>query len=268
MKCQWQTDLADFFFLCLNWGEWWCMCGCNRKHNLQGSWAHLVVEISWEASSTACWRMTLGVYTQKERKVRWYFCTALFSEKPDVGTVWAVWGVWGSCGTKLDGKGWGFRGLVGNDTFIIHITVSHLFPYLPPPSSSHPPPLVFVSFSIHDDLLPFLSVCFWLCCLFQQNPSSPNLYRPPTTTTTSPFSHFPQCLYLPVSWSRGFVQVEARVVLSFSGFTHSRYYHQAPVSLADSHLDRAVNHLANNDGWCPLCRAWCPQMKGLHQAWP
>ena len=174
----------------------------------------------------------------------------------------------GSCGTELGEKCWEFRSLVGKETFFIHRTVPHLFPSLSSPSSSHPPPLIFVSFSIHDDLPPFSSVCFWLCCLFQQNPSSPNLYRLPTTTTTSPLAHFPPCLYLPISWSRRSVQVEAHVVLSFSGFTHSRYYHQAPVSLADSHLDGAVNHLANNDGWCPLCRAWCPQMKDLHQAWP
>lgn len=187
----------------------------------------------------------------------------VFPKKPDVGTGWAEEAVAPNWTQRVEGSEvWSGR------RHFSFIALSHLFPSPPPPSSSHPPPLVFVSFSIHDNLPPFLPVCFWLRCLFQQNPSSPNLYRLPTTTTTSPFAHFPQCLYLPISWSRRSVQVEARVVLSISGFTHSRYYHQAPVSLADSHLDGAVSHLANNDGWCPLCRAWCPQMKGLHQAWP
>lgn len=103
-------------------------------------------------------------------------------------------------------------------------------------------------------------------CLFLTNP--------PAFTPSPPHPVLLHIFLSPVvslssiSWSSRPVQVGARVVLSFSGFTHSRYYHQTPVRLADSHLDRAVNHLADNDGRCPLCQAWCPQMKGLHQAWP
>lgn len=88
-------------------------------------------------------------------------------------------------------------------------------------------------------------------CLFLTNP--------PAFTPSPPHPVLLHIFLSPVvslssiSWSSRPVQVGARVVLSFSGFTHSRYYHQTPVRLADSHLDRAVNHLADNDGRCQAC---------------
>lgn len=59
------------------------------------------------------------------------------------------------------------------------------------------------------------------------------------------------------------------VVFCLSDFTHSRYYHQVPVNSPDTHQDRAVSHLAGNDG-CYLVRLnWRPQMtKSLCQTWP
>lgn len=133
---------------------------------------------------------------------------------------------------------------------VSRITISNLSP-LSHPSSSRP---------LHNSSLsPFSSMTTPHCfCLFVfDKPSS--LYP----LTLPPSAHLPQACSVSIfhlSVCRS-VQVGACVVLSFSGFTHSRYYHQTPVSIADSHLDRAVNHLADNDGRCPLCQAWCPQMK-------
>lgn len=123
---------------------------------------------------------------------------------------------------------------------------------------SPPPPLVSLSFLIHDEGPLFLSVCFWLCCPLSVNTWS--LFPP--QPLLPPGFHSPAVSLSSVSWRCRSVHVGAHVVLSYSGFTHSRYYQKATVSLADSHLDKAVNHLAGNEGRWPLCQAYCPQMKG------
>lgn len=54
-----------------------------------------------------------------------------------------------------------------------------------------------------------------------------------TCTSPSPCPHIsPAVSLFSISWTCRSAHVETRVVLSLSGFTHSRYYLQAPVSLS------------------------------------
>lgn len=193
-----------------------------------------------------------------------------FPEKQDMGTVWAVKSAAGS--TELETEKRQVLGSSevwkGSRMWLRHFSVILLcltsLPSFPPPSSSLLPPRLCLSSPWRR---PTVFVCLFLTLL-----SLPA--NPPALTCNPLLSLLPRIFLSAavslssISWSCRSAQVETRVVLSLSSFTHSRYYHQAPVSLADSHLDRAVNHLADNDEWCPLCQAWCPQMKGLRQAWP
>lgn len=109
----------------------------------------------------------------------------------------------------------------------------------------------------HPWRLPTVYACLFIAIPQALTPPhpSPHIFLSPTVSLSS------------ISWSHRSAQVRTRVVLSRSGFTHSRYYRQTPVSWADSHLDRAVSRLADNDGRCPPCQAPNPQIKGPHQAW-
>lgn len=210
------------------------VCGLNREGNPQGQ-RPIWCEISWEASN--------------------------ITHQPLTGTKTGHGQRWGSCGTVLVQLGqlsqrretafvWGLISW----SRMQHLSVVLLFLTFPRSLIHLPldPSTTRLCLLFHPWRRPTVFVC-----LFLTNPPA---------FTPSP-SHLPHIFLRPVvslsSISRccRSVQVGARVVLSFSGFTHSRYYHQTPVSIADSHLDRAVNHLADNDGRCPLCQAWCPQMK-------
>lgn len=108
----------------------------------------------------------------------------------------------------------------------------------------------------HVSLYPtlFLSFCLFFFSISPCKPSSPHLSL-----------HYSHISF--IFWAAGLCRLR-HVVLSLSGFTHSWCYHQALVSLDDSHLDRSVSHFADTDERCPVCRVWCPQMKDLRQAWP
>lgn len=132
-----------------------------------------------------------------------------------------------------------------SETFFSHITLFNLFP-------SHPlPGLAFVYFTIHDDVQLFLPVCprqrFLLQQPHQPSPAPPPMTPLPLNSHSIHLTHPPVSLSSISSHGRP-AQVETRVVLSLSGFTHSRYYHRAPVSFTDNHLERAFNRLADNDG--------------------
>lgn len=97
-----------------------------------------------------------------------------------------------------------------------------------------------------------MSYCF---CLFAPDSAvycskTTSHHLHPRNPPTSHSSHLPQTLVSlsSITWHCRSAQVEAGVVLSLSGFTHSRYYHQAPVSFTDKHLGKAASHLADNDG--------------------
>lgn len=165
------------------------MRGCNWKHNLKGH-RPIWCEISWEADGVTRQRMTLGMYTSKERRGWWCFFLKSRTWTLRFGqAVECSWGIFQS------------------------FTTSNLFPSL------------------------FLSPSMTMSRYFRLFVFDLAVSHLPHPSSSSPSTDHLQSLSS-ISWRCRSVQVETRVVLSLSGFTHSRYYHLAPVSLADSHLNR------------------------------
>lgn len=204
-----------------------CGCGCDRRDNPQGQ-RPLWCEISWEGSNITCQPLTLCVTLKTRGRIIVLSVLHCFPSR-----TWAVQrklSLW--IGQTYSRVYW--VGEAGSKVGVENLSEIFFSLYLTFPCSLVHLPLypitTCLSLLFHPWRCPTVFVCLFLTLL------SPPANLPAFT---------PHPLLPHLSQSRSVcifhqLQVWARVVLSFSGFAHSRYYHQTPVSLADSHLGRSI----------------------------